>query len=64
MKNTAPAYTTDMEIKFLSSLGLASLQAYLAAASRRTDWGAMDAQAVQAHCRKRIEQIEARSARL
>jgi len=63
MKTTAMAYTTDMELKFLNSLGLASLQAYLAAATQRTDGGAMDAQQVLAHCRKRIEQIQERSAR-
>lgn len=60
---TTAAYTTANEIHFLNSLGLASLEAYLSASSRRTDWGTMDAEAVLAHCRTRIEQIRERLSR-
>ncbi len=59
----AQAHTTLDEMKFLSSLGLASLQAYLSAADRRADWGSMDKEEVLAHCRKRIDAIKERSER-
>ena len=59
----AQAHTTLDEIKFISGLGMASLQAYLSASSRRSDWGSMDKEEVMAHCRKRIEAIQERCER-